>query len=56
MAAAYLDAHAATGNIVYEMMAQELAHYAVRMMWDEAGRRLLRSLGPRGRRARRPDA
>ncbi len=35
MAAAHLDAHAATGNIVYEMMAQELAHYAVRMMWDE---------------------
>ena len=37
MAAAQLDAHAATGNIVYEMMAQELAHYAVRMMWDEQG-------------------
>ena len=35
MAAAHLDAHTATGNIVYEMMAQELAHYAVRMMWDE---------------------
>lgn len=35
MAAAHLDAHAATGNIVYEMMAQELAHYAVRTMWDE---------------------
>ena len=34
MAAAHLDAHAATGNIVYEMMAQELAHYAVRTMWD----------------------
>ena len=36
MAAAHLDAHAATGNIVYEMMAQELMHYAVRTMWDEA--------------------
>jgi uncharacterized protein YyaL (SSP411 family) len=37
MAAAHLDAHAATGNIVYEMMAQELMHYALRMMWDEEG-------------------
>jgi uncharacterized protein YyaL (SSP411 family) len=37
MAAAHLDAHAATGNIVYEMMAQELMHYAVRVMWDEEG-------------------
>jgi uncharacterized protein YyaL (SSP411 family) len=36
MAAAHLDAHAATGNIVYEMMAQELAHYAIRTMWDDA--------------------
>jgi hypothetical protein len=36
MAAANLDAHAATGNIVYEMMAQELAHYAIRTMWDDA--------------------
>ena len=35
MAAAHLDAHAATGNVVYEMMAQELAHYAVRTMWDD---------------------
>jgi uncharacterized protein len=35
MAAAHLDTHAATGNVVYEMMAQELAHYAVRAMWDE---------------------
>ena len=35
MAAANLDAHAATGNIVYEMMAQELAHYAIRTMWDD---------------------
>jgi uncharacterized protein YyaL (SSP411 family) len=34
-AAALLDAHTATGNIVYEMMAQELAHYAVRVMWDD---------------------
>jgi len=37
MAAANLDAHAATGNIVYEMMAEELVHYAVRTMWDETG-------------------
>jgi uncharacterized protein YyaL (SSP411 family) len=37
MAAAHLDAHVATGNIVHEMMAQELAHYAIRTMWDEAG-------------------
>jgi hypothetical protein len=36
MAAAQLDAHAVTGNIVYEMMAQELMHYALRTMWDEA--------------------
>jgi uncharacterized protein YyaL (SSP411 family) len=32
---AHLDAHEATGNIVYEMMAQELGHYAVRTMWDD---------------------
>jgi uncharacterized protein YyaL (SSP411 family) len=38
MATAHLDAHDATGNIVYEMMAEELAHYALRTMWDdEAG-------------------
>ena len=37
MADAQLDAYEATGNIVYEMMAQELAHYAVRTMWDERG-------------------
>jgi uncharacterized protein len=36
MAAANLDAHASTGNVVYQMMAQELLHYAVRTMWDEA--------------------
>jgi uncharacterized protein len=35
MAAANLDAHTVTGNIVYEMMAEELAHYAVRTMWDD---------------------
>ena len=51
MAAACLDAHEATGNIVYEMMAEELAHYAVRTMWDEAARRLLRSRGRRGGRS-----
>jgi uncharacterized protein YyaL (SSP411 family) len=37
MAVAQLDAHAATGNVVYEMMAQELAHYAIRTMWDDEG-------------------
>ena len=37
MATAHLDAYDATGNIVYEMMAEELAHYAVRTMWDEQG-------------------
>jgi uncharacterized protein len=35
MASASLDVHTATGNVVYLMMAQELAHYAVRVMWDE---------------------
>ena len=37
MATAHLDAFDATGNIVYEMMAEELAHFALRTMWDEAG-------------------
>lgn len=36
MAAALLDAFDATGNVVYEMMAEELAHFAVRELWDEA--------------------
>jgi uncharacterized protein YyaL (SSP411 family) len=36
MMEAALDAFDVTGNIVYEMMAEELAHYAVRVMWDEA--------------------
>jgi uncharacterized protein YyaL (SSP411 family) len=35
MASAALDAFDTTGNIVYEMMAEELCHYAVRVMWDE---------------------
>ena len=35
MASAQLDAYDATGNIVYEMMAQELAHYSIRTMWDD---------------------
>ena len=39
---ACLDAFEATGNIVYEMMAEELAHHAIRAMWDERARRLLR--------------
>ena len=34
-AAACLDAFEATGNVVYEMMAEELAHFALRVMWDE---------------------
>jgi uncharacterized protein len=37
MSVACLDAFDATGNIVYEMMAEELAHYMIRDMWDEAG-------------------
>jgi uncharacterized protein YyaL (SSP411 family) len=36
MMEAALDAFDVTGNIVYEMMAEELAHYAIRVMWDEA--------------------
>ncbi|HET7216935.1 MAG TPA: DUF255 domain-containing protein [Vicinamibacterales bacterium] len=35
MASAQLDAFDATGNIVYEMMAEELVQFAVRTMWDE---------------------
>jgi uncharacterized protein len=35
MVAAHLDAHEATGNVVYEMMAHELLHYAIRAMWDD---------------------
>jgi uncharacterized protein YyaL (SSP411 family) len=35
MASASLDAFDLTGNVVYEMMAEELAHYAIRTMWDE---------------------
>jgi len=34
VAGACLDAHDATGNIVYEMMAQELALHAMRTLWD----------------------
>jgi uncharacterized protein YyaL (SSP411 family) len=34
VATACLDAHEATGDVVYEMMAEELGHYAVRTMWD----------------------
>ena len=32
-----LDAFDTTGNVVYEMMAEELGQYAVRVMWDEDG-------------------
>src|SRR5262249_16836122 len=35
MASACLDVFDSTGNVVYQMMAEELAHYAVRTMWDE---------------------
>jgi uncharacterized protein YyaL (SSP411 family) len=35
MASAALDAFDTTGNVVYEMMAEELGHYAVRVMWDD---------------------
>jgi uncharacterized protein len=34
-ATASLDAFEATGSIVYEMMAEELALYAIRTLWDE---------------------
>ncbi|MGH9372527.1 MAG: hypothetical protein ACRD15_13435, partial [Vicinamibacterales bacterium] len=34
-ALAQLDAFEATGNIVYEMMAEELSLFAIRTMWDE---------------------
>jgi uncharacterized protein YyaL (SSP411 family) len=34
MAAAQLDAFEATGNIVYEMLAEELALHAVNLLWD----------------------
>lgn len=37
MADACLDVFDLTGNVVYEMMAEELAHYALRLMWDEEG-------------------
>ena len=30
-----IDAYEATGNIVYEMIAEELAHFAIRTMWDD---------------------
>ena len=35
MVAASLDAYEVTGNIVYEMMAEELATFAIRTMWDD---------------------
>jgi uncharacterized protein len=35
MAAACLDVFDLTENIVYEMMAEELGHYALRVMWDD---------------------
>jgi uncharacterized protein len=36
VAAALLDLHDASGNIVYEELAEELMHYCLRTMWDEA--------------------
>lgn len=35
IADACLDLFDLTGNVVYEMMAEELAHYAMRVMWDD---------------------
>ena len=35
MITAQLDAWDMTGNVVYRMMAEELAHFAVRTMWDQ---------------------
>src|SRR6185436_1225405 len=37
MATANLDAFDASGNVVYQMMAEELARYALGRLWDEAG-------------------
>lgn len=49
MAAAHLDAYEATGNIVYEMMAEELAWFALRAMWDPDGAGFFdRALDPAG--------
>ncbi len=36
IASAQLDAFDVTGNIVYEMMAEELALFAIRTLWDES--------------------
>ncbi len=36
MADASLDAFDLTGNVVYQMMAEELARYAIRLMWDDS--------------------
>jgi uncharacterized protein YyaL (SSP411 family) len=35
MATACLDTFDVTGNVVYEMMAEELAHFTLRVMWDD---------------------
>jgi uncharacterized protein YyaL (SSP411 family) len=37
MTSACLDVFELTGNVVYQMMAEELAHYAMRTMWDDEG-------------------
>ncbi len=56
VAGACLDAYDATGNIVYEMMAEELARHAMRTMWDERTGDILRCPGCRRRRGDRADA
>ena len=37
MMQAALDAWEESGNVVYRMMAEELAHFALRTMWDDLG-------------------
>ncbi len=41
MAAAHLDAWELTGDVPYQMMAQELAHHMIHTMWNESGGGLL---------------
>ena len=56
MAAACLDVFDVTDNVVYEMMAEELGHYAMRTMFDEAGGGFFDRARERGpRRIDRPD-
>ena len=55
MAAAQLDAFEATGDIVSEMLAEELALHAVNLIWDGdgGGSSIARRIKPRRRSARR---